>query len=199
MGSLFYNFLVFVLSGCSHEDKRRVRRDRADSSGEPPRRRPHPRRTRAQNEALGLSQPSTTFGLARLRDRALGLVEDLGERRARVRAVYQAVDRGDRPGSTPATHPRGVAVPRDPPHLPEVLKGETPTTRLVYLYLEPYGEVEVSVRQLEALLGIAHRNAAAAWGRLVELGILGGLEPAANRVGRYRVMQETAAPQGACS
>ncbi len=39
-------------------------------------------------EALGLSQRVTTFGLARLRDRTLGLVENLGERRARVRAVY---------------------------------------------------------------------------------------------------------------
>jgi len=138
-------------------------------------------------EALGLSQPSATFGLARLRDRELGLVEDLGERRARVRAVYQVVDRGDRPGSTPATHPRGVAVPRDPPHLPAVLKGETPTTRLVYLYLEPHTEVEVSVRQLEELLGVAHRNAAEALRRLVELGLLKVLEPATSRPGRYRI------------
>jgi len=138
-------------------------------------------------EALGLSQRVTTFGLARLRDRELGLVEDLGERRARVRAVYQVVDRGDRPGSTPITHLRGVAVPRDPPHLPVVLKGETPTTRLVYRYLEPHGEVEVSVRQLEGLLGIAHRNAAEALQKLVEVGVLEVLEPAANRVGRYQV------------
>jgi len=141
-------------------------------------------------EALGLSQRVTTFGLARLRDRELGLVEDLGERRARVRAVYQAVDRGERPVRIPATHPRGVAVPRDPPHLPVVLKGETPTTRLVYLYLEPYGEVEVSVRQLEGLLGVAHRNAAEALRRLVELGLLKVLEPATSRPGRYRVKQD---------
>ncbi len=113
----------------------------------------------------------------------------MGERRARVRAVYQVVDRGDRPVRTLATHPRGVAVPRDPPHLPAVLKGETPTTRLVYLYLRPYGEVEVSVRQLEGLLGIAHRNAAEALRRLIELGLLEVLEPATSRPGRYRVKQ----------
>ncbi len=138
-------------------------------------------------EALGLSQRVTTFGLARLRDRELGLVEDLGERRARVRAVYQVADRGDRPVRTPATKPRGVAVPRDPPHLPGVLKGETPTTRLVYSYLEPYGEVQVSVRLLEELLGVSHRNAAEALRQLVELGLLKVLEPATSRPGRYRV------------
>ena len=133
-------------------------------------------------EALGLSQPSTTFGLAHLRK--LKLIGDLGERRARVRAVYQAVE----PRGTPTnTWTLITDTPRDPPHLSESLKGETPTTRLVYLYLEPYGEVKVSVRQLEALLGISHRNAAEALQRLVELGLLEGLEPAANRVGRYRV------------
>lgn len=70
--------------------------------------------------------------------------------------------------------------------LPEKLLKENQTAKLVYLYFEPYGEVEVSVRQLEALLGISHRNATEALQRLVELGLLEGLEPAANRVGRYR-------------
>ena len=133
-------------------------------------------------ETLGLSQPSTTFGLAYLRK--LKLIEDLGERRARVRAVYQVV--------APRGNPTNILMPvtdapRDPLHLPELLKSETPTTRLVYLYLEPYGEVEVSVRQLEKLSGISHRNATEALQRLVELGLLEGLEPAANRVGRYRI------------
>ncbi len=96
------------------------------------------------------------------------------------------VDQGERPVRTSATHPRGVAVTRDPPHLPAVLKGETPTTWLVYLYLQPYGEVEVLIRQLEGLLGIAHRNAAEALQRLAELVPLWGLEPLAKLVGRYR-------------
>ena len=135
-------------------------------------------------EALGLSQRASTAGLSRLRNQELRLIEDLGERRARVRAVYQAVEPRGNPTNilTPVTD-----APRDPLHLPKALKGETPTTRLVYLYLEPYGEVEVSVRQLEGLLGISHRNATEALQRLVELGLLEGLKPAANRVGRYRV------------
>ena len=137
-------------------------------------------------EALGLSQRVSTAGLSRLRNQELRLIEDLGKRRARVRAVYQAVAPRGNPTNTltPMTD-----APRDPPHLPEALKGETPTTRLVYLYLEPYGEVEVSVRQLEGLLGISHRNATEALQRLIELGLLEGLEPAANRLGRYRVKQ----------
>ncbi len=75
--------------------------------------------------------------------------------------------------------------------LPERLLAENQTAKLVYLYLEPYGEVEVSVRQLEGLLGISHRNAAEALQRLVALGQLEGLEPAANRTGRYRVNTST--------
>lgn len=38
-----------------------------------------------------------------------------------------------------------------------MLAEATPTTRIVYLYLEPYGEVKVTVVQLEGLLGISHR------------------------------------------
>jgi len=45
----------------------------------------------------------------------------------------------------------------------------------------------VSVRQLEGLLGIAHRNAAEALQRLIELGLLKVFEPATSRPGRYRV------------
>ncbi len=89
--------------------------------------------------------------------------------------------------STLTAYPRGVDVPRDPLHLTEALKGETPTTRLVYLYLKPHGEVEVSVRQLEALLGISHRPAAEAIKRLVVLKLLEVLEQPGNRPERYRV------------
>ncbi len=45
----------------------------------------------------------------------------------------------------------------------------------------------MSVRQLEGLLGIAHRNAAEALQRLIELGLLKVFEPATSRPGRYRV------------
>lgn len=135
-------------------------------------------------EALGLSQPSATFGLARLRQ--LELTHTLGEHRARVRAVYRAVEPGETP-ETPKPNVRAPDAPRDPPHLGEALKGEAPTTRLVYSYLEPYGEVEVLVRLLEELLGVSHRNAAEALARLAQLNLLERLEQPGNRPGRWRV------------
>lgn len=110
------------------------------------------------------------------------MIKDVGEHRARVRSVYQAVE----PES--ATPRRTVSMDSsDPPPLPSVLEQETPTVKLVYIYLEPYSEVEVSVRQLEALLGISHRPAAEAMQRLVALGLLEVLEQQVNRPGRYHV------------
>lgn len=50
--------------------------------------------TRRLAAALNLSQRVATVGLKRLR--VLGLLEDLGERRERVRPVYQAVEPGGR-------------------------------------------------------------------------------------------------------
>lgn len=54
--------------------------------------------------------------------------------------------------------------------LPVVLLKESEITKLVYLYLKPHDEVEVSVRQLEALLGFSHWPAAEAMKRLTKLG-----------------------------
>jgi len=73
------------------------------------------------------------------------------------------------------------------PALPGVLFEERPSTKLVYLHLAPYKEVEVSVRQLEERLGISHRPAFEAMQRLVALGLLEVLEQPGNRPGRYRV------------
>ena len=117
--------------------------------------------------ALGISQGSVSLSLKRLRGLELG--STYGE------PVGAA-------SSLPGGQPEVQALA-----LPERLLGENQTAKLVYLYLEPYGEVEVSVRHLEKLLGISHRNATEALQRLVELGLLEGLEPAVNRVGRYRV------------
>ena len=117
--------------------------------------------------ALGISQGSVSLSLKRLRGLELG-------------STYEAPV-----GATsglPGGQPEVQALA-----LPERLLEENQTAKLVYLYLEPYGEVEVSVRQLEGLLGISHRNATEALQRLVELGLLEGLEPAVNRAGRYRV------------
>lgn len=80
-----------------------------------------------------------------------------------------------------------VEAPRDPPPLPEVLRDETPAVKLVYTYLAPYREVQVSVRQLEERLGISHRPAFEAMQRLVALGLLEVLEQPGNRPGRYRL------------
>ena len=62
--------------------------------------------------------------------------------------------------------------PVTPPPLPEVLAEATPTTRIVYLYLEPYGEVSVTVVQLEERLGISHRPAFEALRDLRQFGLV---------------------------
>lgn len=49
------------------------------------------------------------------------------------------------------------------------------------------GEVEVSVRQLEALLSISYRSAFEAIQRLVKLNLLQVLDQPVNRPGRYRI------------
>lgn len=58
---------------------------------------------------------------------------------------------GEEPGWVSSGSPGGERVVSA---LLEGLLGENQTTKLVYLYLKPHGEVAVSVRQLEALLGI---------------------------------------------
>ena len=115
--------------------------------------------------AVYLSQPLVSIGLNRLR--ACGLLTDLGEHRKRVRGAYQAVEPGGRAGSLAA-----ATDAKSPPPLPAALKEATPTTRIVYLYLEPYGEVQVTVRQLEELLGISHRPAFEALRDLRRLGLV---------------------------
>ena len=138
--------------------------------------------TRKLAAALYLSQPVVSAGLSRLRGQELKLLENVGEQRARVRSVYWAVDPE---GAVP---PRALTVDsKDPPPLPTVLAQATPTVKLVYVYLEPHAEVEVSVRRLEALLGFSHRPAAEAMTQLVKLGLLEMLEQLGNRPGRYRV------------
>ena len=112
-----------------------------------------------------MSQPLISIGLGRLRAR--GLLIDLGEHRKRVRGVYQAVEPGGHPGSLAA-----AADAKSPPPLLAALKEATPTTRIVYLYLEPYGEVRVTVVQLEELLGVSHRPAFEALRDLRQLGLV---------------------------
>ena len=115
--------------------------------------------------AVYLSQPLASIGLGRLRAR--GLLTDLGEHRKRVRGAYQAVTPGGRAGSL-----RTARDAKDPPPLPEVLEAATPTTKIVYLYLEPYGEVQVTVAQLEKRLGISSQPAYKALRDLSKLGLV---------------------------
>ena len=122
-------------------------------------------------KALGISQGAVSLSLKRLR--GLGL------------SSSQGTPVGASSGS-PGGQPEVQVLA-----LPERLLGENQTAKLVYLYLEPYGEAQVSVRRLEGLLGISHRNATEALQRLVELGLLEGLEPAVNRAGRYRVQAQS--------
>jgi transposase len=116
--------------------------------------------------SLGISQGAVSLSLAKLRKLGLdGGKEELGR------------DSISLPSGEPIA-----------PVLPEVLLEESQTTKLVYLYLKTHGEVvEVSVRQLEALLGISHRPAAEAIKRLVALELLEVLGQPKNRPGRYRI------------
>ena len=85
----------------------------------------------------------------------------------------------------------GVSVRTEPPPLPEALLGESPTTKTVYVYLEPLGEVEVSVTDLEERLGIARRSAHEALRKLKELGLLEVIREPTSKPGRYRIKNTT--------
>jgi Mn-dependent DtxR family transcriptional regulator len=61
---------------------------------------------------------------------------------------------------------------KSPPPLPAVLEAATPTTKIVYLYLEPYSEVQVTIVQLEKLLGISQQPAFKALRDLWRVGLV---------------------------
>ena len=77
----------------------------------------------------------------------------------------------------------------DAPPLPKTLQAEPVTTKMLYCYLEPLGEVEVSVTDLEERLGIARRSAHEALRKLRELGLLEVIREPSNQAGRYRVIR----------
>ena len=63
--------------------------------------------------------------------------------------------------------PRG-----NPQHLPEILKSEGPTTKLVYVYLKGRGEVNYSMTSLSTALGCAKDGVHSATLKLRELGLM---------------------------
>ena len=76
----------------------------------------------------------------------------------------------------------------EPVSLPEALRAETPTTKLLYLWLEPRGVVGYTVRELAELLFISTGSVQTALTRLRELGLLTDIKPASGSAsGRYRI------------
>ena len=61
---------------------------------------------------------------------------------------------------------------RDPPSLPDVLKPEPPTVKLLYVWLARQGRVDMSQRQIAAALGLTQPNVSGAVTRLRELGLV---------------------------
>ncbi len=129
--------------------------------------------TRSIGAALGLSQPSVYQSLNRLRE--LGVLED----------VVSAS--GDAPPTLRITVPlggrrRGVTA------LPPALLAEAPSVKLLWLWLKPQGKVNYTVRELEEVLGLAHRTVHAALARLAseELTLLERFDGETRRRSSYR-------------
>lgn len=81
-----------------------------------------------------------------------------------------------------------MTTPTDPPPLPPDLRAEAPTTKLLFVWLEPQGVVAYTVRELAELLGVATQSVQTALTRLRELGLLEDIEPASGSApGRYNV------------
>lgn len=55
--------------------------------------------------------------------------------------------------------------------LPDVLLGEAPSVKLLYLWLAQHVEVDMSQRDIAASLGITQANVSLATRRLIELGL----------------------------
>ncbi len=76
----------------------------------------------------------------------------------------------------------------EPVALPEALRTETPTTKLLYLWLEPRGEVGYTVRELAERLFLSTGSVQTALTRLRGLGLLEDIKPALGSApGRYQI------------
>ncbi len=75
---------------------------------------------------------------------------------------------------------------RELPGLPETLKGEPPSVKVVWLFLAPQGVVDFSQREIADALGLEQRTVATALERLRVLGLVEDLERAPRTRGKLR-------------
>ncbi len=65
-----------------------------------------------------------------------------------------------------------MSKPAKPRQLPDVLLGEPPSVKLLYLWLAQQGEVKLPQRRIAAALGLTQANVSLTTHRLVELGLV---------------------------
>jgi len=68
-----------------------------------------------------------------------------------------------------------------PNELPDLLKAEAETVKLIYLWLKPQGIVDYSVRDIEGILDLSHEAVRNALSRLRAAGYIEDLEPRRER------------------
>ncbi len=76
------------------------------------------------------------------------------------------------------------------PGIPHILKGESPTAKALWLWLEPRGVVDYSQRAMAAALGFDVSTLGGALKRLRELGLVEDLERSPRARGRLRARAE---------
>ena len=70
-----------------------------------------------------------------------------------------------------------MTTPTDPPPLPPALQAEAPTTKLLFVWLGPQGEVSYTVRKLAELLSVSTGSVQTALTCLRELGLIEDIKP----------------------
>lgn len=82
-----------------------------------------------------------------------------------------------------------MTTPTDPPPLPSSLQAEAPTTKLLFVWLEPQGEVGYTVRELAELLSVSPGSVQTSLTRLRVLNLLKDTKAASGSApGRYRIV-----------
>lgn len=81
--------------------------------------------------------------------------------------------------------------PTAAPGLPDSLKDEAPTVKMLWLWLEPQGVVTYSQRAMAEALGIDVKAVGAALSRLRVLGLVDDLERAPGKRGKLAAKRPT--------